>query len=133
MSLTAMPQVKQTRAIRTDSPPTVDGFLDEPVWRTASAIGGFIQFEPSRGDPVSLKTEVKILYDGEFVYFGFMCFDPEPDRIAAHLPRRDDDLLEDDSVYVCIDTFNDKRSCYFFMTNLLGTQTDGRITENGRT
>ncbi|MCG2814819.1 MAG: carbohydrate binding family 9 domain-containing protein [Candidatus Aminicenantes bacterium] len=133
VSLTAMPQVKQTRAIRTDSPPTVDGSLDEPAWLSAPIVGGFIQFEPSRGNPVSLKTEVKILYDGEHVYFGFLCFDPEPDKIAAHLPRRDDDLLEDDSVYVCIDTFNDKRSCYYFMTNLLGTQTDGRITENGRT
>ncbi|MBU1339152.1 MAG: carbohydrate binding family 9 domain-containing protein, partial [Acidobacteria bacterium] len=133
VSLTAMPQVKQTRAIRTDSPPTVDGFLGEPAWLSAPIVGGFIQFEPSRGNPVSLKTEVKILYDGEHVYFGFLCFDPEPDKIAAHLPRRDDDLLEDDSAYVCIDTFNDKRSCYYFMTNLLGTQTDGRITENGRT
>ncbi|MBU4495082.1 MAG: hypothetical protein KJ874_07250, partial [Acidobacteria bacterium] len=68
VSLTAMPQVKQTRAIRTDSPPTVDGSLDEPAWLSAPIVGGFIQFEPSRGNPVSLKTEVKILYDGEFVY-----------------------------------------------------------------
>jgi len=49
------------------------------------------------------------------------------------MTKRDMDLRSDDSVYVLIDTFHDRRSCYFVCTNPLGTQWDGRITENGRT
>ncbi|MCJ7679919.1 MAG: hypothetical protein MUP70_04255, partial [Candidatus Aminicenantes bacterium] len=62
VSLVPAAQVKQIRAVRTESLLKVDGRLDEPAWLSAPIVGGFIQFEPSRGNPVSLKTEVKILY-----------------------------------------------------------------------
>ena len=32
---------------------------------------------------------------------------------------------------IYIDTFHDGRSGYFFMTNVLGTQLDGRLAEDG--
>ena len=49
------------------------------------------------------------------------------------MTKRDTDIRSDDSVYVLLDTFHDRRTCYYVCTNLLGTQWDGRITENGRT
>lgn len=126
-------KIKEIFASKIDKPIKVDGFLNEPVWEEALEAGGFIQFEPERGKPASATIIVKVLYDERFIYFGFFCYDAQPEKIAAQITKRDAELHDDDAVIVFLDTFHDRRSCYFFMTNLLGTQHDGRITENGRT
>ncbi|HXV59579.1 MAG TPA: DUF5916 domain-containing protein [Vicinamibacteria bacterium] len=119
-------------AIRTGGEIQIDGVLDDQEWQGASQADGFMQFEPFRGEAAREPTEAYVLYDDNFVYFGFRCHDSEPSRIAAQLTRRDSDLLQDDSVLVVVDTFHDGRSAYFFATNLLATQYDGRVTDNGR-
>ncbi len=110
----------------------LDGVLGKHEWSGASLASGFTQFEPFRGEPAVETTETHVLYDDELVYFGFVCHDSDPSNIAAQLTRRDSDLSRDDSVIVVLDTFHDGRSAYFFSTNLLGTQHDGRVTDNGR-
>src|SRR3990172_10301516 len=100
------------------------------VQTCALPISGSKKFEPFRGEPAQEKTETYVLYDDEHVYFGFVCHDSDPSRIAAQLTRRDSDLSTDDSVMVILDTFHDGRSAYFFATNLLGTQQDGPVTHN---
>lgn len=126
-------ETRKAAAVKTEEPLTLDGRLDEPAWQNARVIREFYQFEPRNGQPASQKTEVRILYDEENITFGFICYDSDPKRIAGRLTRRDSDLREDDAVFVLIDTFHDRRNCYYFGTNILGTQWDGRITENGRT
>ena len=126
-------QSKQTSALKIKVPINVDGRLDESIWKQAPEAGGFIQLQPEKGKPASEKTIVKVLYDESHIYFGFWCYDSEPQKIAANITKRDEDIRSDDSVYVLMDTFHDRRSCYYVTTNLLGTQWDGRITENGRT
>jgi hypothetical protein len=125
--------VREAAAVKIDEPIKIDGVLDEDAWNRAPVLSDFIQFEPDRGAPATVRTSVRILYDGTFVYVGFENTDPEPDRIAARMSKRDSDLTEDDAVAVCFDTLADRRSCYYFMTNLLGTQYDGRFTDNGLT
>jgi hypothetical protein len=125
-------KLKVTTASKIEDPISVDGKLEETVWKEAPEATDFIQFEPKRGEDASLKTVVKILYDAETIYFGFVCYDPQPDKIAARLTKRDAQLNEDDSVGVFLDTFNDKRRSYIFVTNLNGTQVDGRLSENAR-
>jgi hypothetical protein len=126
-------QPKEVSAKKAESTIKVDGRLDEAAWKEAQEAGDFIQLQPEKGKPASERTIVKILYDDNNVYFGFWCFDSEPQKIAAHMTKRDADIRSDDSVYVLLDTFHDRRSCYYVSTNLLGTQWDGRITDNGRT
>jgi hypothetical protein len=125
--------LKQTTAKKITEPIIVDGVIDEDVWKETPEVSDFIQFQPRRGELAQFRTVVKIAYDESYVYFGFLCYDSQLDDIAARLVKRDSDLKPDDSVYVFMDTFNDKQSSYFFGTNLLGTQWDGRFTDNGRT
>jgi hypothetical protein len=126
-------EIKGTTALKIEESIKVDGQLSEPAWEKAAQAADFIQFEPERGKPSPHKTIAKVLYDDKFIYFGFLCFDTQPEKIVANITKRDSDIEEDDSVYVLLDTFHDRRSCYYFATNLLGTQLDGRTTENGRT
>jgi hypothetical protein len=126
-------EVKETIALKIDEAIKVDGLLDEPVWEEAPEAGDFIQFSPERGEPSSMRTRVKILFDQKFIYFGFLCYDSQPEKIVARITKRDAEVKADDAVYVLIDTYHDRRNSYYFATNLLGTQRDGRITENGKT
>jgi hypothetical protein len=126
-------EVKETTALKIDEAIKVDGSLDETAWGKAPEAGDFIQFSPERGEPSSMRTRVKILYDERFIYFGFFCHDPQPEKIVARITKRDAEVKADDAVYVLIDTYHDRRNSYYFATNLLGTQRDGRIAENGRT
>ena len=119
------------RAVKTASPPTVDGVVDANEWRDAARVTDFIQFEPNRGEPSKFKTEVTVLYDDAHLYVAFVAHDPEP--VMGQMTQRDAELWNDDSVQVYLDTFHDGRSGYFFMTNVLGTQLDGRLAEDGMT
>src|SRR5205807_2343937 len=50
--------------------PIIDGRLDDPVWRDAPVLTGFVQRELHEGQPVSERTEVRIVTDGEAIYVG---------------------------------------------------------------
>jgi hypothetical protein len=116
--------------------PEIDGFLKEEVWQTVPAdyiARDFLQFEPHKGKTANYKTEVKVLFTRELIIFGITCFDPNPDQITARLSKRDSDLMDDDAIGIEIDTYDDNRSAYYFFTNSLGIQADGRLTDNGRT
>ena len=118
-------------AVKVVSPPSIDGVVDNDEWRTAARVADFIQFEPNRGDPARLETAVWVLYDDTHLYVAFEAHDPEP--LMAQMTQRDAQLWNDDSVQIYIDTFHDGRSGYFFMANVLGTQLDGRLAEDGNT
>jgi hypothetical protein len=118
-------------AARTDTPPVIDGVIDEAEWAGASLATDFIQFQPQRGAPGTQRTEALLLHDDQTIYVAFRVWDDAP--IAAQLTRRDADFFEDDGVIVLLDTFHDRQSAYYFGTNLLATQTDGRIANDGRT
>lgn len=110
----------------------IDGSLNEPGWKRAEDASELMQFKPEEGTRDPFNTVVKILYDNNFIYFGFQCFDPEPDKIVARVTEKDKDLRNDDSVYVLMDVHLDTEHFYYLGTNLRGTQLDGRITLDGQ-
>jgi len=112
--------------------PVIDGVLDDAAWATAAAISDFVQFEPEFGVASPFRTEVLVGYTSETLYVAFRSFDPEPGRIGAAVTSRDGELKRDDSVTLLVDTNHDRRTGYYFATNLLGVQTDGKIADNGR-
>ncbi len=113
--------------------PVIDGVLDDEVWETAATVEGFVQFVPQFGAPSPFRTVVLVGYTSEALYVAFRCFDPDPGRIAAAVTSRDGDLEDDDSVTVLLDTNHDRRTAYYFATNTLGVQLDGKVADNGRT
>ena len=118
-------------ARRAARPPDIDGSVTESEWQGAARAGNFLQFQPRRGDPAELPTVVHVLYDDEFLYAGFQAWDPEPP--LSQMIERDDPIWNDDSVQVFLDSFHDRRTGYYFMVNGLGTQADGRISDDGGT
>jgi hypothetical protein len=119
-------------AVQVDRGPVVDGVLDDDVWATAALIDGFVQQEPSEGEPVSERTEVRILYDAQTLYLGLRAYDSRPEAVTATEMRRDSDrILDEDNFQIILDTFMDSRSAYMFVTNPLGAQLDQQVANEG--
>ena len=129
--LTVNPQDYRARALRAGAPPRIDGRLDDPAWAEAAGAGGFIQREPEEGRPATERTEVRILYDDETIYFGVRCFDREAGRIVANEMRRDAELESNDTFEILLDTYHDSRNAFLFATNPLGCQVDALIRDEG--
>jgi len=123
--------VPELKAVRTATPITLDGVIDEEVWASAEAVGGFLQREPDELAPASEGTEVRALFDSTTLYFAVRAFDSSPDAIIAREMQRDGALFRDDAVAILLDTFHDHRNAYFFETNANGARTDGLLSNEG--
>ena len=115
---------------KTDSPPTIDGVLDDAVWRTATVVTDLRQEVPTQGALPSEKTEIYFAYDADTIYVGIRCYDREPEAIIARELREDNSLFFDDFVYVAFDPFLDRRNAFVFMINSIGTKRDVRFENN---
>ena len=115
---------KVVRVVRVESPPVIDGKLDEAVWGKADVISDFHQIRPGDGAAPSERTEVYLLYDDDALYVGARMYDSEPERIAAPTVRHGQGLGRDDRLVVILDPFNTRRGGYRFETNLNGVRHD---------
>ncbi len=133
------PRGKTATATWTDEAPMLDGRVDEAIWETAPVISDFRQREPQAGGEPSERTEVRVLYDDDNLYLGFVLHDSDPSEIRATQLRRDsisvgsfgsrliDSDQSDDTVAVVLDTFNDRRNAFLFAVNPLGTKLDATV------
>ncbi len=118
-------------AVRVATPPEIDGAIDEPFWDEIEPITDFRQRVPVDGAVATERTEARIAYDGNYLYFGFKLFDSEPDKIIRTILEREGKVPYDDRVAIGLDTFNDDRNGYVFGMNAYGTQEDGQFTDEG--
>ncbi|HMB69029.1 MAG TPA: DUF5916 domain-containing protein [bacterium] len=115
--------------MRTPTPPHVDGRLDDAVWDAVEWGGDFVQWEPEEGEAPTAQTRFKILYDDTNLYVAYQAMDPEPERIANILGRRDD--FPGDWVEINIDSYHDYRTAFSFTASVSGTQGDEFISQDG--
>lgn len=118
-------QGEYMRPLRIDTQPVIDGKLDEPFWLNAPTVSGFKTFTPDYGIEMEQKTVVYQAYDRENLYFGFRCYDNEPNKIKSSVTRRDN-VRPDDWVCINLDSFNDQQALYAFYINPAGIQGDTR-------
>ena len=108
----------------TETQPEIDGVLDDAVWQDAALIDTFLQVTPVPGGQPTQRTDVRILTDGEFIYFGIRCHDTDPSKIVADIMLRDALLWYNDRVVIGLDTFHDRRNGYAFEVNPRGSRHD---------
>ena len=118
------------RPTRTDTPPEIDGRLDDEVWKTAALITEFVQQSPLDGAPATEETEVYVAYDANNLYFAFYAHYEDPSIMRANRVDRDRAMM-DDLITVYFDTFLDQQNGYDFDVNAYGVQGDGIISAGG--
>ena len=118
------------RAVRLAEPLIVDGRLEDPVYRRVPAAKGFIQQEPYEGEPATEPTDVWFFFDDTNIYIAARCWDSQPERIVANEMRRGHpSISRGANLTVVLDTFYDRRNCYFFQTNPLGAIYEALVTD----
>src|SRR5262249_58559055 len=95
LAVPALADIPPLRAVRTSRPITVDGLLDEEVWKNDQAITQFLQKDPDQGVAPRQRTEVRLAYDDDALYVGARLYDTAPDSVVARLARRGNDAKRD--------------------------------------
>lgn len=111
--------------------PVIDGRLDDAEWRDGEPFRGFVQREQSEGAPVSERTEIRLLTDGEALYVGAWLYDREPSGIVPGEKIRDVTLTNSDYIAIMLDTYQDKQNGFLFATTPAGIEYDGQIVREG--
>jgi hypothetical protein len=120
-----------TTAVRVETPPIIDGLMNDDTWRFAAPVTQFTQREPKEGSPATERTEVRLVYDDRALYIGVWCFDTEPNKLTANELSRDFSYSQEDNVEIIFDTYRDLRSSFLFVTNPNGARFDALVTEEG--
>ena len=115
-------------AVKFQTPPTVDGKLDDDCWQHVTRVDEFKIAELETTVPD--KTEVYLGFDDEALYIGFRCVQEEPSMIANQT-RRDGSFQYEDHVAVYLDTHHDRRRSYCFAVSPLGIQRDEKQGDLG--
>ena len=111
--------------VRTETPPQVDGRLDEPVWQQATVIADLHQYDPLEHGMPSETSIFYVLYDDENLYIGARLLDSEPSLISARQMVQGQSVDVDDRIEVILDPFNNMRTGYRFQLNPRGVRRDG--------
>ncbi len=119
------------RAIRIDTPPVIDGQLDDAVWESVPAMAGFTQREPMDGRPASEPTEVRVAFDRDALYVGVWAYDSQAGGIVPGEAIRDYEVQDSDAVLLVLDTYRDEQNGFVFGTTPAGIEYDGQIANQG--
>ncbi len=118
-------------ATRIETPPKIDGQLDEAVWQHVRCPAtGFVQRSPNPGKSPSLPTEVVVLYDNTSIYIGATLYDIAADSIMREFTSRDNTGFSD-LFGVYFDTYDDDINAFEFLVTAAGVQFDRRWTAMG--
>jgi hypothetical protein len=110
---------------------TIDGKFDEAAWLKADVAKDFVMWMPDNGkaEPKERRTEIKVTYDNEAVYFAATMYDDEPNKILKELSQRDNSGTAD-RVGIFINGYNDGQQEFSFILSAAGVQEDFLFTES---
>ena len=132
VELVGQTSAKIANAVSVESPPTLDGdVLGDPVWAAVPPVGGFRQSAPDDGQPASERTEVRVVFTEDTIFFGIVCYDRDPSAIIVSDSRRDSSMNDADSFQMVLDTFSDQQNGFVFGTTPAGQEYDGQVINEG--
>ncbi|MFY7909955.1 MAG: DUF5916 domain-containing protein, partial [Emticicia sp.] len=111
---------------KSTTPIKLDGLLDEDSWKTAEVAKNFFLNRPYDSSFAKLQTEVRVLFDDNFIYVGAICYEPRDIYTVASL-KRDFEGGTSDVFTATFDTFKDKLNAFQFAVNPYGVQREGLI------
>ncbi len=120
------------RAVPVAEPPSIDGnVLGDPAWTAIEPLTGFRQSAPDEGEPASERTEVRVVFTADTLYFGVVLYDDDPSGIIMTDSRRDSSMNDADSFQMVLDTFSDQQNGFVFGTTPAGQEYDGQVSDEG--
>lgn len=121
---------KSYTIIRTETPPEIDGEVNEAIWETTNVASDFTTNSPAYGDPSRYHSEFRMCYDDNALYVSGRLYDPNPDSVSYTLSQRDD-FGNADWAAVTIDPFGNNITAFSFALTSSGVEVDGLESGNG--
>jgi hypothetical protein len=113
-------------------PITLDGILDEAIWKDAEGWNGnFMQYFPSDTSLSKVPTRVKIAFDDNNLYLAAIMENSGPRKYVSTSLRRDYRGEQNDGISFVFDTFNDGTNAFQFGVNPYGVQREALLSNGG--
>ena len=124
---------KKYVATRAAHAPTIDGKLDDDVWKTAPPDSRFLSTRSKPfGKPTLEPTTVQIAYDEQYLYVAFHCRYSTPHQASDDYAADEHELLdESEYVAVIIDAVHGHTGGYEFAVSPAGVRADAEISNQG--
>ena len=112
-------------AVRADSPPALDGRLDDVTWQKAASCGDFTVYggQGRRTDT----TAFRVAYDDAWLYVGVDCRNPHMNALQPLVRGHDNGACNDDSAEVFLDPGTGGRMYFHYMLNFANAKDERRI------
>ena len=104
---------------------TLDGNLDDAVWRSAALVTDLHQMAPFEYAQPSQRTEVRLFYSDDALYVAARLFEEDPSLITANVLLQGQGLPNDDTFNVMLDPYLDRRSGFIFEINANSVRVEG--------
>jgi hypothetical protein len=127
VALTLPDEAISVRIPHVNRSPHIEDYFEGRAQGDTAEITDFRQRDPNDGVAATYATAAYLSHDDKNLYIIFVCHDM-PGSVRAHMAKRED-IADDDSVSVYLDTFRDRQRAYVFSVNPLGVQRDGIQTE----
>lgn len=110
---------------------TIDGLLDETVWKISESANDFWQNFPYDTCLAKSKTEVFMTYNDKSIFIAAICYDSIPGNYIIQSLKRDFSYPISDAFVVTLDPFSDQQNGFSFGVNPFGVQREGLIANGG--
>ena len=117
---------------RLTGPIIFDGEITEPAWDEVSPFP-LIQYEPIYQGELTQRTQIRVAYDDDYLYYSCRCYETDPSLIQITSLKRDNFNSGFDQVILLLDTFSDNENSLLFTISAAGVRTDATITQDGAT
>ena len=111
-------------------PPILDGTLNDPAWKSSAALTCRSSDSGDQEADKSL-TEVRVMRDGAWIYFGFSCGHPDSKRIKTSVTEDDGPVHGDESVEIFLDPSPEKGNFFHFLLNAANVRAEQRFEKTG--
>lgn len=120
-----LPVRRVVTAVKTGSPPTIDGRMDDLVWKQAKPITKLGSYDGSSLVPSLIdSTHIFLAHDAENLYLGARCFDHDLSKLRANATENDGMTYMDDNLWFFLDSDFDKETYYQAIINSRGAVFD---------
>ena len=111
---------------RMEKAPAIDGVADEAEWANTPVLELTHNLSPKgRGIKIKNKTRVRVGYDDEAIYIGYVCEDDVANLVVRY-DQKDSAVWRDDSIdFVLLPATVSKDDFYHFIVNSVGACWDG--------
>ncbi len=126
------PAQQNAFAFKLKEPITLDGILDEAIWKDVEGWNGnFMQYFPSDTSFSKVPTRVKIAFDENNLYLAAIMENTGPRKYVSTSLRRDYRGEQNDGISFVFDTFNDGTNAFQFGVNPYGVQREALLANGG--